>query len=190
MIKASYSDKDLVIDILTKSFDANQSVNYIVQQGPNRLQHIKYLMEYSFEICFMFGDVFLSDDKNACALVLYPEKKKSTLKAILLDVKLILKSVGVTNISKALSREAKIKKAYPINEPMYYLWFIGVLPEAQGQKIGTALLHALIADSNVKGRKVYLETSTLKNLSWYKSSGLTIYHEIDFGYTLYFLKSE
>lgn len=190
MIKASYNDKALVIDILTKSFDTNQSVNYIVKQGPNRINHIKYLMEYSFEICYMFGDVFLSDDRNACALVLYPEQKKSNLKAILLDIKLILNSVGITNISKALSRESKIKSAYPKDEPMYYIWFIGVYPDKQNKGIGTELLQFLLKDSNSKKRKAYLETSTIKNLPWYKKAGFSIYNELDFGYTLYFLKSE
>lgn len=190
MIKASYNDKALVIDILTKSFDTNQSVNYIVKQGPNRINHIKYLMKYSFEICYMFGDVFLSDDKNACALILYPEQKKSNLKAILLDVKLILNSVGITNISKALSRESKIKSAYPKDELMYYIWFIGVYPDKQNKGIGTELLQFLLKDSSSKKRKAYLETSTTKNLPWYKKAGFSIYNELDFGYTLYFLKSE
>lgn len=190
MIKASYNDKSLVIDILTNSFDANQSVNYIVQQGSKRIEHIKYLMEYSFEICFMFGDVFLSDDRRACALVLYPEKKKSNIKAILLDIKLILNSVGISNISKALSRESKIKKAYPKDVPMYYLWFIGVYPSEQNKGIGTQLLQSLLSDSKGKNREVFLETSTIKNLPWYKNLGFSVYNELDFGYKLYFLKSE
>lgn len=38
MIKAVYTDKALIVDILTKSFDTNQSVNYIVKQDENRLK--------------------------------------------------------------------------------------------------------------------------------------------------------
>lgn len=30
MIKANYSDKSLVVDILSESFDSNKSVNYVV----------------------------------------------------------------------------------------------------------------------------------------------------------------
>lgn len=32
MRKATYNEKSLIIDILTRSFDKNQSVNYIVKQ--------------------------------------------------------------------------------------------------------------------------------------------------------------
>lgn len=190
MNKATYNDKDLVITILSKSFENNLSVNYIAKQDGSRLKRIKYLMEYSFEVCYMFGAVYLTEDRNACALVLFPEKKKTTLKAILLDIKLILNTVGVGNISKALARESKIKKAYPENELMYYLWFIGVNPEHQNKGIGTALLQSLINDSNALKRSVFLETSTPKNLPWYKKLGFSIYDELDFGYKLFFLKNK
>lgn len=36
MQKAEYNDKDLIVDILTKSFDTNQSVNYIVKQDEKK----------------------------------------------------------------------------------------------------------------------------------------------------------
>jgi len=82
MKKADYQDKNLVVDILTKSFDTNQSVNYIVKQDKKRIKRVCALMDYSFEVCNLFGNVFLSDNKKACALILYPDKKKTTFKSI------------------------------------------------------------------------------------------------------------
>ena len=41
MKKAEYSDKNLVVDILSKSFDGNQSVNYIVKQDEKRAERLK-----------------------------------------------------------------------------------------------------------------------------------------------------
>jgi len=61
----------------------------------------------------MFGDVFLSEDKAGCALILLPDKKKTTLKSISLDIKLILTCMGLSNAKKAMDREAKIKKLHP-----------------------------------------------------------------------------
>lgn len=187
MIKAAYTDKDLVVDILAKSFATNQSVNYIVRQDKKRLIRVRYLMDYSFEVCFLFGDVFLSLDKKACALVLYPERKKTTLKSILLDLKLILFSVGFSNIRKTLAREAMIKKKQP-QEQMTYLWFIGVDPAYQNTGIGTQLLQDIIQHSRLKNRPVYLETSTAKNLPWYIKVGFQIYEELELTYKLFFLR--
>lgn len=189
MKKAEYNDKTLVVDILTKSFDTNQSVNYIVKQDQKRVQRVSALMDYSFEVCYLFGDVFLSDDKKACALITYPDKKKTTLKSILLDVKLILFSVGIKNIKKTLARESLINKIQP-KELKYYLWFIGVDPEYQNEGIGSVLLSEIIEDSEHKKRPIYLETSTLKNLPWYEKFGFQIYHELDLSYKLFFLKRE
>ena len=189
MNNANYKDKNLVIDILSKSFDTNQSVNYIAKQDGKRLKRISALMDYSFEVCYMFGDVFLSDDRKACALVLYPDKKKTTLKSILLDIKLIFSCIGIENIKKALARESKIKQLQP-KELMYYLWFIGVDPEYQNEGIGSILLNEIIKDSKHKKRPIYLETSTLKNLPWYKKYGFQIYNELELSYKLFFLKRE
>lgn len=48
MIPADYKDKELVVDILTKSFADNKSVNYIIKQDGKRIERIKNLMRYSF----------------------------------------------------------------------------------------------------------------------------------------------
>lgn len=189
MIKAKYSDKNLIVDILTKSFNTNQSVNYIVRQDAKRVQRVRALMDYSFEVCYLFGDVFLSDDKKACALITYPDKKRTNLKSILLDVKLIFFAVGLKNIKKTLARETLINKVQP-KELKYYLWFIGVDPEYQNEGIGSVLLDEIIEDSEHKKRPIYLETSTLKNLPWYKKFGFQIYHELDLSYKLFFLKRQ
>lgn len=189
MKKAKYTDKSLVVDILTKSFNSNQSVNYIVKQGEKRIKRISALMDYSFEVCYLFGDVFLSNDEKACALILYPDRKRTTLQSILLDAKLIVSCVGIKNIKRTLDRESKIKKIQA-KDAMYYLWFIGVDPEYQNSGIGTALLKEVINDSQLQKKPIYLETSTLKNLPWYINQGFKVYHELDLSYRLFFLTKE
>lgn len=187
MKRAAYSDKNMIIEILSKSFDTNQSVNYIVKRDDKRQERIRSLMDYSFEMCYLFGEVYLSDDDKACALVLYPDKKKTTLKSILLDAGLLLNCIGISNTHKAMDRESKIKKLQP-QETMYYLWFIGVDPKFQGSGVGSDLMNSLIDDSEKQQRPIFLETSTLRNLPWYKKFGFEIYNELELSYKLYFLK--
>jgi GNAT superfamily N-acetyltransferase len=189
MKKAEYDEKELIVGILTRSFEGNQSVNYIIKQDNNRLKRINALMSYSFEICYLFGDVFLSEDKTACALILYPDRKRTTVKSILLDLELITKCIGITNLGKAMKRENQIKKIQP-KELMCYLWFIGVDAKCQGLGNGTQMMLDIIAESKRLQRPIYLETSTLRNLPWYKKFGFEIYNELDLSYKLYFLKRE
>jgi ribosomal protein S18 acetylase RimI-like enzyme len=187
MKTASRNEKGLIVDILTKSFAQNQSVNYIIKQDNRRIKRIRSLMEYSFEVCHLFGDAFISDDNKACALIVYPDKKKTTLKSILLDLKLILQAIGIGNISKTLKREKLISNIQP-KIPMSYLWFIGVDPTTQNQGIGSKLLQEIIDFSNNDNRPIYLETSTIKNLPWYEKFGFEVYNEQDLTYHLYFFR--
>ncbi len=189
MRSATRNDKLLVTDLLSAAFDDNLSVNFIVRQDDQRKARIHALMDYSFEVCYHSGKVWLSDDNRACALVLYPHKKRTTLKSIWLDAKLIFKAVGIGGIKKTLDREAKIKAKQP-KEPMAYLWFIGVSPLYQRQGIGNKLLKQVIADAERQGLPVYLETSTERNLPWYDQHGFTEYDTLDLSYTLHFLKHE
>jgi ribosomal protein S18 acetylase RimI-like enzyme len=187
MKNAVRGDKKLIVDILTDSFKDNKSVNYILKQDSRRLHRIKGLMEYSFEICLAFGQVLLSDDKKACALVVYPDKKKTSLKSVWLDAKLAFSCVAISNLIKAMKREAAIKKGHPAGL-LSYLWFIGVNPLEQGKGAGSHLLSEIIDKGKADGRIICLETSTERNLPWYKKFGFEIYKELDFGYKLYCMK--
>jgi len=189
MIKAALMDKERVVSILANSFDDNKSVNYIIKQDDKRVKRIRNLMEYSFDMCYFFGDIFLSEDKKGCALILLPDKKKTNLKSVLLDIKLIVSCIGLANIKKAMDREAKIKKLQP-EGLKYYLWFIGVDPQEQNKGIGSYLMSEVIKEAVSKQRPIYLETSTVKNIPWYEKFGFKIYNQLDLSYRLYFMKKE
>jgi hypothetical protein len=189
MIRAEYKDRSSVVDILASSFEDNKSVNYVIPQIKDRKQRIRRLMEYSFDVCYIAGKIFLSEDKKGCALVMLPDMKKTSFRSIWLDLKLIVTCIGLFNSKKALVREARIKKLQP-KGPVYYLWFIAVDPAQQGRGTGSKLLNEIIRESEAEKRPVCLETSTLKNLPWYRKSGFTVYNEMDLGYKLFFLKRD
>lgn len=188
MKKASVNDRALVVDLLAQSFEDNPSVNYIVRQDDKRIARIRALMAYSFDVCSLFGDVWLADDRKSCALVLYPDQKRTTFKAIWLDVKLILNAIGLDGIKKALKREAQIKKKQ-MQVPMTYLWFIGVSPLYQHRGMGNKLLQQVLAEAQRINRPVFLETSILKNIAWYERFGFHVYDKLELDYTLYFLNN-
>ena len=188
MISAQESDKNLVIDILNNSFYDNKSVNYIISKTKDKRKAMGQLMSYSFDLCMRFGEVLLSDDRKGCALLLYPERKKTDFFAIWSDVKLCLFSIGIANIFKVMSRENKIEGLQKSKVAhSAYLWFLGVLPSHQKNGTGSKLLREVLQQTDKESRNVYLETSTLSNLPWYQQFGFSIYEKLDLSYTLYFL---
>jgi ribosomal protein S18 acetylase RimI-like enzyme len=144
-------------------------------------------MAYSFEVCYQFGEVYLTEDKKACALILFPHKKKTSLSTVLLDLELAFSVIGLSNLKKVLSRESKIKRLYP-KSPFYYLWFIGVHPVDQHKGIGKRLLIELLKKAEKNSLPVYLETSTSKNIPWYEQFGFVTYNKLDFGYELFCMR--
>lgn len=189
MDRATKNDKELVVNILLTSFADNKSVNYLVKQDKKMILRLQILMEYSFDTCYLFGEILLSDDRKGCALILMPDRKRTTLKSILLDARLIVFCMGIRNAIKAMKREKIIKRIHP-EGLIYYLWFIGVNPDEQNKGIGSNLLKDLINEAVFQKRNICLETSTEKNIPWYKKNGFTIYKELDFGYKLFCMKRE
>jgi len=51
MIKAAKSDKQVVTEILAASFSNNRSVNYVIAQNEKKMDRIRKLMAYSFDVC-------------------------------------------------------------------------------------------------------------------------------------------
>ncbi|WGQ09895.1 GNAT family N-acetyltransferase [Pedobacter gandavensis] len=190
MTAAPTKDRKFVQKILADAFEHNLSVNYIIKQDEKRFKRLANLMDYSFKVCSAYGKVLVSQDRKACALVLLPDKKLFSLKMMIWDLKLIFNVIGLKRLSKILRRDRMIKQAQPKMEKMYYLWFIGVDPMAQHQGLGTEMMEELIEDARVMKRPIFLETSVLKNVSWYEHLGFRIYRELDLGYKLYFMKME
>src|SRR5688572_17765762 len=98
MIKATASDKPLMLDILCASFDDNKSVNAVVRQDRHRLQRIRGLMDYSYKYCNAFGEVWLSDNRQACAMLMFPDQKCINIQTLGWDLKLAINVIGFTQI--------------------------------------------------------------------------------------------
>jgi ribosomal protein S18 acetylase RimI-like enzyme len=176
-----------VIEILRSAFDDNKNVNYVVKQDEKRAERIKDLMTYSFNMCNTFGEVWIADDEQACALILFPDKKRTSFRTLLWDLKLALSVIGIDRVSAVLKREAMIKSNHP-KEPIAYLWFIGVNPQSQSKGHGSAFLKEVIHTCERKKRPIYLETSMEKNLPFYKKFGFEIFQTLQISYTLYQLR--
>lgn len=181
--------EERIIQILVRAFDTNKSVRYICGTSSGYRNKIHNLMLYSIENCRAFGKIYISPDSNACALVLFPDKKKTSWKSLQADIRLARKVIGLPKIFKALKRETLIKSFQP-KEPFCYLWFIAVDPVYQGLGKGSELLHHIIKDANNMNRIIHLETSTVENLPLYQRFGFNVVGELDLGYRIYVMNNK
>lgn len=190
MIKAKRQDKNLINEILTESFKNNKSVLFAVKNDKKEKERIKILIDYSIDFGHRFGEVFVSDDKKASCIVLYPEKIKPTFKfEVLWNISLAINVIGLANVMSVLKQQSAIKKHHP-KESFYHLWYIGVSPELQGQGKGSGLMNQVLEYLDSKPRPVYLETSTVRNIPWYQRFNFQIIDKLQFSYELNIMKRE
>ncbi len=185
MVPITKQNKPRVIEILSKAFDNNGSINYLVKQDKKRKKRIEKLVKYLLFQGEKFGKVVTDEDLNAVLIFTYSDKKKTTLASIIQTVKLALGVVGIENIPKALKREALLKKNHPTH-PFVHMWFLGVDPKKQNEGIGDKLLRQAIV--YCKDKPIYAETSVTHLLNWYQKLGFEIIKTLDLGYTLYVMK--
>lgn len=177
-------NKELIINILLESFSENKSVNFVVKQDKMKDKRLRILMEYSYFMSEKFGKIYLSEDKLACALLIDPIQKRTTLLSIIWDIKLLFRCIGISNLGKVLKREKSIKRNHPISN-FIHLWYIGVKKNVQGKGLGTNLMNKIISDYSKIGKPIYLETSMEMNFPFYEKLGFEKVSELnDFGYDL------
>lgn len=164
------TDENHIIAILTQAFHDNKSTNFVIKQDKKKTKRFRTLIKYSIFYGEYFGEVFLSNDKTACYITLDSTKKKTTLKSIFWDLRLIFQCVGLSNVSKVLKREALIKANHP-KDGFMHLWYIGVLPSEQGKGKGSLMMKSIIEKSKMANKKVCLETSVEQNFGFYTSLG-------------------
>ena len=178
------TDKNHVINILTESFQDNKSTNFVIRQDRKKAKRFRSLIEYSIFYGEKFGEVFLSEDKTSCYIILDTEKKKLLWSSLIWDLRLVLKCIGIARVSKVMKREALIKSHHP-KEDFIHLWYIGVSPAKQGEGKGTKLMQTIIEKAQSENKKIYLETSTQRNFKFYESFGFTEVVTLDqLGYSL------
>ncbi len=175
--------KNRVIDILFETFYDNKSVNFVLKQDSKKDKRIRTLLEYSYFLGDKFGEIILTEDNSSCAIIIDPQKKRTTLQSLYWNIKIGIKSIGLRNLPKVLRRESILNKLHP-NCPYVYLWYIGVNKNHQGNGKGTQLLNEITAKYLNNNRPIYLQTSTQRNFKLYEKLGFQLIAEPDVGYPI------
>ncbi|MDN3580726.1 GNAT family N-acetyltransferase [Mucilaginibacter flavus] len=172
MIKAVAGDKDLVVSLLEQAGDGLSDYQF-----KNKKQR-DLLLSQLFDLYFNMGEIWLSGNRRACALIMQPGISALRAKAIPILFKLIFSETGRAVLSEAwhhVSRGGRLKSIYKIT----YIRWICVDPLFQRRGTGSGLLGRILEKAAAKNRIVYAQTATLKNLDWLEKFGFEGYDVLD-----------
>ena len=89
----------------------------------------------------------------------------------------LLGLTGWSRFGRLAAMRAAMDRLHPTDRPHDYLFFLGVVPEAQGHGIGSRLLRARTARLDAARRSAYLETATEANVRLYSRHGFQVVAE-------------
>ena len=79
-----------------------------------------------------------------------------------------------TNLGRALRVQLEVESGHPKDPSHWYLAYLGVRGDHQGQGIGAAMLREVLDDADTRGVPAYLESSNEKNLTIYERHGFRV----------------
>jgi GNAT superfamily N-acetyltransferase len=173
--KFSPDQIDATVTVLADAFVTNPL--HVAALGPHRLDQNRLFFRIGLRHMFV-GQSFvaLSDGAvrgyvhfNAFPYCLPPPEE------IPLAAATLLKPLGeaLPQIVKWVSQWCRLDP----EEPHVHLGPIGVAPAAQGQGVGTALMHRYLEHLKQERAAGYLETDRFENVGFYKRFGFVVQHK-------------
>lgn len=187
MKKASDADKDIVVNILCKSFINDPHINWLLEWSKNK-NKLKIIMDYVFEESLARGTVYLNDDNTAVVLWNTEKKEKVSLQYIVRNLSFLFR-VGLTTTRRCLKTDKLTYEQYPKNAKYCQLYLVGVLPEEQGKGLASALMNPMIEDMKEKYIPMHLETANSMNVKIYMKKGFHIIKTLQLGNNTFYCMS-
>jgi ribosomal protein S18 acetylase RimI-like enzyme len=174
--RARAEDRDAVVRALVRGFDADPVANYLLRQDAGRARAFRTFFDVAFRrLTLPTNEAWMSSDGHAAALWT-PPKGWNTLRAWP-NVFGLARCVGFSRLPHVLRAVGRVQDEHP-REPHWYLFSIGVEPEAQGRGLGSALLRAVLSRCDAQREPAYLEASSEDNARVYSRHGFRVLKEV------------
>lgn len=163
--------------VLGRAFMNDPMLWYIIPEEHRRLHLVPWFVKTSLAYGCLYGEAYTIPSKAGVAFFLPPDQTTLTVgrmfKAGMLAAPIKLGLKSFRRFMKMAEFTDKLHKQYaPI--PHYYLFGMGVEPTAQGQGIGSRLLHPLLQRSDAERIPCYLETQNERNIRFYAKHGFQV----------------
>ncbi len=179
--KARLSEVAGLARVLARAFHDDPVMDWVARPDDRRLAALEsFFAWYVRANAIDHGEVTTTAALDACAVWEPPDAAARVLTPWqqLYLLPSMIRMASLARLPRLLRTSGLVQKAHPRTEPHFYLAFMGVLPEAQGKGLGTALLAATLARLDRAGLPAYLENSNQRNAGLYERYGFRTVHEL------------
>lgn len=169
-------DRDRAVAALVTAFSADPVIRWLYPDPGRYLRFFPRLLDLYGGDAFVAGTAEVDPDHTGVALWLAPDATfdDDALAALFEE------SVDTHRRGAVMELLDEMGAHHP-TDPVWYLPFIGVDPQAQGRGVGSQLLAAGLARADRDGLSAYLEASTPRNRALYQRHGFEVVGELRAG---------
>jgi ribosomal protein S18 acetylase RimI-like enzyme len=177
--RALIEDRDIVVDALTRAFDQDPVANYLLRKDARRERAFRTFFDVAFRrLTLPLGETWIASGGEGAALWT-PPNGWSTLRAWP-NLFGLCRAVGFARVPHVVKVTNLVQREHP-REPHWYLFVIGVVPEAVGRGVGSELLRAVLSRCDEQKEPAYLEASTMGGVRLYERHGFRVLKEVQLG---------
>lgn len=166
------------VAVLARSFHTEPSMVHLLPDEQARVRALPALFVASCRDALPLGHVYAATRRGTLVAVAiwappgaYPLSLPRQLKAIPDGLRVLVAAPrAFPQLMQFASGTAKL---HPTGRH-WYLETVGVEPSLQGLGIGTRLLQPVLAEADSEGAPCYLETTTERNVAWYRGLGFEV----------------
>jgi GNAT superfamily N-acetyltransferase len=173
---ATLDDVDRINHILLVSFKNDPHVNWLLEESRSQLK-LNILIQYVVDQTLRRGEIYLSDSNDAVALWDFEQDEKMSLHSIYRNLAFLMQ-IGIKPVMRILKSEGIVHKNFNRFPRFCHQYMIGVLPEAQGKGLASALMNPIIQRMKELSIPIFLETANLRNVEIYKKKGFSAFQTL------------
>lgn len=174
--RATTQDLPIVSRTLARAFQDDPVFRWIVPDDDARRQRLPAVFGAFADVFVPLEESYVAGDGDGAALwgpagvEPFTEEKAEAFGGALAD------ALGA-DAERALVLDQLLDENHP-EEPCLYLQFVGVLPEQQGQGIGSRMLSTVLDRADASGTPAYLDATSPDNRRLYERHGFETVGEV------------
>jgi GNAT superfamily N-acetyltransferase len=163
-------DHTAVVSALALAFEADPVFQWLFDDPARQASATSDFFDLVVADLARFGRSWTTEPAVTGAALWVPAGEPSMSEAAGEALGALLHELGEGAAGRTAALIEAMEHAHP-TVPHEYLWFVGVVPDVQGQGVGSALLAAGLAHADAQGVPSYLEATTPESKALYERHG-------------------